>query len=199
MDQEADMLNFNRSDRSADAKPADRNGLRPLAPQPTTTPATASIGRPLAAPAPAAPTPIVTPTPAPVTAAADAPRAQEGGAKLIVGRNVKLKGVEISDCEMIVVEGQVEASVSSKGMQIARPGTLKGTAVIDVAEIDGEFSGELTARSRLVVNGTGRVSGTIRYGSLVVAEGGEVVGDVRRLDENAQAPVQPAGEAATLR
>ena len=55
-----------------------------------------------------------------------------------------------------------------------------------MAEIDGEFSGELTARSRLVVNGTGRVSGTIRYGSLVVAEGGEVVGDVRRLDEGAR-------------
>jgi len=196
------MLNFNRSDRSTDAKPADRNGLRPLAPQPASTPATASIGRPLGAPAPAAaaPAPIVTPPPAPVaTIAADAPRVQEGGAKLIVGRNVKLKGVEISDCEMIVVEGQVEASVASKGMQIARPGTLKGTAVIDVAEIDGEFSGELTARARLVVNGTGRVSGTIRYGSLVVAEGGEVVGDVRRLEEGAQAPAKPVGDASGLR
>jgi len=196
------MLNFNRSDRSTDAKTPDRNGLRPLAPQPASTPATASIGRPLGAPAPApaAPAPAATPTPAPAAAiVAEAPQAQEGGAKLIVGRNVKLKGVEISDCEMIVVEGQVEASVSSKGMQIARPGSLKGTAVIDVAEIDGEFSGEITARSRLVVNGTGRVSGTIRYGSLVVAEGGEVVGDVRRLDESAQAPVKPAGEVSGLR
>jgi len=196
------MLNFNRSDRSTDAKPADRNGLRPLAPQPASTPATASIGRPLGAPAPAAvaPAPAATPPAVPAAAiVADAPRAQEGGAKLIVGRNVKLKGVEISDCEMIVVEGQVEANVASKGMQIARPGTLKGTAVIDVAEIDGEFSGELTARARLVVNGTGRVSGTIRYGSLVVAEGGEVVGDVRRLDESAQAPTKPAGDASGLR
>ena len=198
------MLNFNRSDRSTDAKPADRNGLRPLAPQPSSTPATASIGRPLGAPvptpAPAIPAPVASPAPAPVAdIVADAQRPAEGGAKLIVGRNVKLKGVEISDCEMIVVEGQVEASVSSKGMQIARPGTLKGTAVIDVAEIDGEFSGELTARSRLVVNGTGRVSGTIRYGSLVVAEGGEVVGDVRRLDESAQAPVKPASDASALR
>lgn len=197
------MLNFNRPDRSADAKPADRNGLRPLAPQPATTPATASIGRPLGGapvPVPAAPSPAAIPTLAPAAATvADAARAPEGGAKLIVGRNVKLKGVEISDCEMIVVEGQVEASVASKGMQIARPGTLKGTAVIDVAEIDGEFSGELTARARLVVNGTGRVSGTIRYGSLVVAEGGEVVGDVRRLEEGAVAPVKSPCDASTLR
>ena len=110
-----------------------------------------------------------------------------GGSRLIVGRNVKLKGVEISDCDMVVVEGQVEASVVSKGMQIAKPGTLKGTAVIDVAEIDGDFTGELTAHAKLVVNGTGRVSGTIRYGSLIVAEGGEVTGDVKRLDD-ASAP-----------
>jgi cytoskeletal protein CcmA (bactofilin family) len=111
--------------------------------------------------------------------------APTGGAKLIVGRNVKLKGVEISDCEMVVVEGQVEASVQAKGMQIAKPGTLKGNATIDVAEIDGDFTGELTAHAKLVVNGTGRVSGTIRYGSLIVAEGGEVTGDVKRLEEGA--------------
>ncbi len=67
-------------------------------------------------------------------------------------------------------------------MKIAQSGTFKGVAVIDVAEIDGEFSGELTARKKLVVHGTGRVSGTIRYGTLIVIEGGDLTGDVRRLD-----------------
>jgi cytoskeletal protein CcmA (bactofilin family) len=132
---------------------------------------------------------------APASASAPA-----SGSKLIVGRNVKLKGVEISDCEMVVVEGQVEASVSAKGMQIAKPGTLKGTAVIDVAEIDGDFTGELTAHSKLVVNGTGRVSGTSRYGSLIVAEGGEVTGDVKRLDDavpTLRQGVEPRAGSAT--
>jgi len=76
----------------------------------------------------------------------------------------------------------VEATVNSKAMQIAEPGTLKGNVTIDVAEIYGEFSGELTARSKLIVHGTGRVSGTIRYGKLIVAEGGVLSGDVQRLD-----------------
>jgi cytoskeletal protein CcmA (bactofilin family) len=111
--------------------------------------------------------------------------AETPGSKLFVGINIKLKGVEISDCDVLVVEGQVEATVYSKGLQIAKPGTLKGTAAIDVAEIFGEFSGELTARTRLVVHGTGRVSGTIRYGKLIVAEGGELSGDVRKLDGSA--------------
>jgi cytoskeletal protein CcmA (bactofilin family) len=92
---------------------------------------------------------------------------------------------------MVVVEGQVEASVSAKGMQIAKPGSLKGNAVIDVAEIDGDFTGELTAHTKLVVNGTGRVSGTIRYGSLIVAEGGEITGDVKRLDDETPTLRQP--------
>jgi cytoskeletal protein CcmA (bactofilin family) len=112
--------------------------------------------------------------------------------RLHVGVNIKLKGVEISDCDVLVIEGHVEATVHSKAMQIDKPGTLKGTALIDVAEIHGDFSGELTARTRLVVHGTGRVSGSIRYGKLLVADGGEISGDVKRLDA-AEPPAQPIG------
>jgi cytoskeletal protein CcmA (bactofilin family) len=104
------------------------------------------------------------------------------GSQLFVGPNIKLRGVEISDCDVLIVEGHVEATVNSKAMQIAKPGTLKGVAVIDVAEIDGEFSGELTAHAKLIVRGTGRVSGKIRYGRLIVADGGEISGDVQRID-----------------
>jgi cytoskeletal protein CcmA (bactofilin family) len=104
------------------------------------------------------------------------------GSKLFVGVNIKLKGVEICDCDVLVIEGEVEATVNSKALEIAKPGTLKGNAHIDIAEVHGEFSGELTARTRLVVHSTGRVSGTIRYGKLIVEEGGEVTGDVKRTD-----------------
>ncbi len=104
------------------------------------------------------------------------------GSQLFVGPNIKLRGVEISDCDVLIVEGHVEATVNSKAMQIAKPGTLKGVVVIDVAEIDGEFSGELTAHAKLIVRGTGRVSGKIRYGRLIVADGGELSGDVQRIE-----------------
>ena len=127
-----------------------------------------------------------------VPAPAAAPHAAEApGSKLFVGVNIKLKGVEICDCDVMVIEGHVEASIHSKVLQIAKPGTLNGTALIDVAEVHGEFTGELTARSKLVVHGTGRVSGTVRYGQLIVAEGGEVSGDVKPLDAAAK-PSQPS-------
>jgi cytoskeletal protein CcmA (bactofilin family) len=122
--------------------------------------------------------------------------AEPQGSKLHVGVNIKLKGVDISDCDVLVIEGSVEATVHSKAMQIAKPGTLKGTALIDVAEIQGEFSGELTARTRLVVHSTGRVSGTIRYGKLIVAEGGELTGDVKRMETADEQRAQPSRGSA---
>ena len=117
------------------------------------------------------------------------------GSRLFVGLNVKLKGVEISDCDLLVVEGRVEATVRSKAMEIAKPGMLQGTVEVDVAEIHGDFTGELTARTRLVVHGTGRVAGTIRYGRLVVADGGTITGDVKEL-ETAEAPAAPPRRTA---
>ena len=138
--------------------------------------------------------PAATPEPGARAIGPDTP-----GSQLFVGPNIKLKGVEISDCDVLIVEGHVEATVNSKAMQIAKPGTLKGVAVIDVAEIDGEFSGELTAHTRLIVRGTGRVSGKIRYGRLIVADGGELSGDVQRIDVAPAAQVKIGAAAPAVR
>ncbi len=90
--------------------------------------------------------------------------AVEGGSKLTVGPNIKLKGVEITDCDTLVVEGTVEATMDSRVIQISEQGAFKGSAEIDVAEIRGEFNGNLTVRQKLVIYSTGKVTGTIRYG-----------------------------------
>jgi cytoskeletal protein CcmA (bactofilin family) len=103
--------------------------------------------------------------------------------KLIVGPDIKLKGAEITDCDTLVVEGRVEASMDSRVIQIAEHGVFVGKAGIDVAEIHGRFEGELTARKRLVVHATGRVSGKVRYGKIAIEEGGEVSGDIAALPE----------------
>jgi cytoskeletal protein CcmA (bactofilin family) len=99
----------------------------------------------------------------------------------------------------VVIEGHVEATVNSKQMEIAEPGTYKGTALIDVAEIRGDFTGELTARTRLIVHGTGKVSGTIRYGKLVVEEGGEISGDLQRITDGHAPPKSASTQDRDLR
>jgi cytoskeletal protein CcmA (bactofilin family) len=198
------MLNFNRRDRLADPADNAHTVLKPAVYEPpgsansgggARTPGTIQPSEPVGARSPA-------PSQAPATGATAtrAPAADGPESKLFVGVNIKLKGVEITDCDALVIEGQVEATVHSKAMEIAKPGTLKGNAQIDVAEVHGEFVGELTARTRLVVHGTGRVTGTIRYGKLIVAEGGEVTGDVKRLEageQGASAPALPSGVVAS--
>ena len=117
--------------------------------------------------------------PAPLSSTASTATAPlEGGSKLTVGPNIKLKGVEITDCDTLVVEGLVEATMDSRVMQIAEQGAFKGSADIDVAEIRGQFNGNLTARQKLVIYSTGKVTGTVRYGKLVIEEGGQLSGEV---------------------
>ncbi|MDA8129545.1 MAG: polymer-forming cytoskeletal protein [Betaproteobacteria bacterium] len=113
------------------------------------------------------------------------------GSKLIVGPNIKLKGSEITDCEILVVEGRVEASMNSRDIRIAEGGVFSGKAEIDVAEVRGTFEGDLTARKRLVVYATGRVSGTIRYGALMVEEGGTITGNMATHGANAGVAMLP--------
>jgi cytoskeletal protein CcmA (bactofilin family) len=115
----------------------------------------------------------------PVIANANVSSTNEVGSKLIVGPNIKLKGVEITDCDTLVVEGRVEATMDSRVIQIAECGAFKGSAEIDIAEIHGEFDGEITVRQKLVIYATGKVSGKIRYGKLVIEEGGQLSGDVQ--------------------
>jgi cytoskeletal protein CcmA (bactofilin family) len=201
------MLNFGRRD-PVDPKGVPKPALKPAFYEPPGAAAKTAAGNaprpamplsppPQSAAMPPTPSPSPTEASAPAAATASASIAEPPGSKLSVGVNIKLKGVDISDCDVLVIEGSVEATVHSKAMQIAKPGTLKGTALIDVAEIHGEFSGELTARMRLVVHSTGRVSGTIRYGKLIVAEGGELTGDVKRLEAADEHHTQPSrGSAA---
>src|SRR3954471_16626266 len=130
-----------------------------------------------------------TPNGAALAAAATAPTApaanspitattQDGEAKLTVGPNIKLKGVEITDCDTLVVEGSVEATMDSRMIQISERGAFKGSAEIDVAEIRGLFDGNLTVRQKLVIYSTGKVTGKVRYGKVVIEEGGQLSGEI---------------------
>ena len=119
---------------------------------------------------------------APVAAApaqaAPASSSKDGESKLTVGPNIKLKGVEITDCDTLVVEGSVEATMDSRVIQISERGAFKGSADIDIAEIRGQFDGNLTVRQKLTIFSTGKVTGNVRYGKIVIEEGGQLAGEI---------------------
>ncbi len=124
------------------------------------------------------------------------PATPEGGSKLTVGPNIKLKGVEITDCDTLVVEGLVEATMDSRVIQIAEQGAFKGSAEIDIAEIRGVFDGNLTVRQKLVIHATGKVTGRIKYGRVVIEDGGQLSGDIE-CGASAARPASAASATAT--
>jgi cytoskeletal protein CcmA (bactofilin family) len=133
------------------------------------------------------------PAPTPEPARAEAPKAkgeeQPKGSRLTVGPDIKLKGAEITDCDTLVVEGRVEASMDARVIQISESGSFHGTVGVDVAEIRGRFDGEMTARKQLIIHPGGKVTGKIHYGKIVIEEGGELSGDVGTIAGGKQANV----------
>jgi cytoskeletal protein CcmA (bactofilin family) len=138
--------------------------------------------------------------PAPAASVAVEPAADKSDArseaKLVVGPEIKIKGVEISDCDTLVVEGRIEATLDSRVLEITENGVFQGTIAVDNAEVHGKFEGELTVRKQLVIHATGRVSGKIRYAKIKVEEGAELSGDLQMLDRNTVAVTRRVSNAA---
>ena len=135
--------------------------------------------------------------PAPATGATAAPAVPEPAkpvdkaderkeAKLIVGPDIKMKGVEVTDCDTLVVEGRIEATLDSRVLQIAQNGIFCGTVAVDTAEIHGKLEGELTVRKQLTIHATGKVSGKIRYAKIKVEEGAELAGEISMMERGPQ-------------
>ena len=131
------------------------------------------------------------------------PKAEEPkGSRLIVGPDIKLKGAEITDCDTLVVEGRVEASMDARVIQIAEGGSFLGTVGVDIAEIRGRFEGEMTARKQLIIHPSGRVTGKIHYGKIMIEEGGELSGDIGTITGGGKpttivSPSKPAVQTAS--
>lgn len=169
------------------ARPA---GMTPTQAGPSSTPMT--TGTPAAAPA-------ATPSTAPGTASGPSANAEAGPSQLIVGPKIRLNGAEIEQCDTLVIEGHVKATIKSRILRITASGTFDGDADIETAEIEGTFNGTLNASTRLVVKAAGRVTGTIRYGRLVVEDGGELGGDIRPIGEASNARASSAATATARR
>lgn len=174
------MLNFNRREVPTDTKDAGKGTLRPAIYDAPMTAGKAADARATTDVAGKSAPPTASPVSVPAERASATVAASVS--KLFVGPGIRLEGVAVTQCELVVIEGHVEATIDSAAMEIAPPGTLSGIARIAVADIHGEFTGELTVRTRLTIHGTGRVSGVVRYGSLIVAEGAVLAGDVQRLE-----------------
>jgi cytoskeletal protein CcmA (bactofilin family) len=146
----------------------------------------------------------MTPAPAPMPAAKAGEATNPGipeavdrkEAKLVVGPDIKMRGAEITDCDTLVVQGRMEATLDSRVLEITEHGVFQGTIAVDQATIHGRFDGELTVRKQLVIEGTGKVSGKIRYAKIRIQEGAELAGEISVLDKAQAANVSVTRKVA---
>lgn len=144
--------------------------------------------------------PIANPAAAPVAQAPVAPApvapAMPEQRRLTVGRDISLTG-EIGSCDVLVVEGTVEAKLrEGRLVEIAETGLFKGSVDIEEADIAGRFEGDIAVRGRLTVRSTGKITGSIRFGELAVDAGGQLVGDIQIYGTGSRpaAAVQPVAQ-----
>ena len=132
------------------------------------------------------------------TSASSSARAEQdrfGGKRLIVGEGIRLSG-EISSCDRLVVEGEVEVTLNDTlALEISSTGRFTGGCEVEEADISGVYEGDLTVRRRLFVRGGGRLTGTIRYGELELERGGQIAGNVSVL--NADGTITGSGSSSS--
>ena len=101
---------------------------------------------------------------------------------LTVGKNISLRG-EITSCNKLIVEGNVEVKLTNAEIiEISSGGNFKGSAKVETAQINGCFEGKLEVKGVLQIQKEGRVSGSVRYGKIVIESGGEISGDMASFD-----------------
>src|SRR4051812_43713702 len=176
------------SDMSPTKPPASNTTFKPEIPRRVVEIPGAPVRRPLSESL-SAPTSGLAPTGSSLSSGANEMR------KLIVGRDISLSG-EVTACDVLVVEGTVEAKLrDGRNIEIAESGLFKGSVEIDEADIAGRFEGDISVRGRLRLRSTGKINGSIRYGELEVEAGGQLIGDIQVLTANSASVARiPAAE-----
>ena len=141
--------------------------------------------------------PATAPTGAAETAGAPSAQTEPDryGKRLIVGQGIRLSG-EISSCDRLVVEGEVEVTLNDTlALEIASSGRFTGGCEVEEADISGVYEGDLTVRKHLCVRGTGRLTGTIRYSQLELERGGQIAGNISVISAEAGSSAHPSRTA----
>jgi cytoskeletal protein CcmA (bactofilin family) len=153
-------------------------------PATTATGGGSAMAKPLSSPAvPSAP--LARPPATPAMA-----ETGDAGKRLIVGQGIQMKG-EITACDRLIVEGQVEVTLKATRMLEIKPtGHFTGSCEVEEADVSGVYDGNLTVRGRLIVHAGGRVTGDISYGEIELERGAQITGKLGVRDRASEGSTQ---------
>ncbi len=108
-------------------------------------------------------------------------------ASTVVAQGMTLTGTLRGEGD-IIIEGRLAGEIETSGaVTIATTGEVEGPIVVENARVAGYVKGNITARTQLRLEPTGRVEGDISTASLIVENGGSFNGCSSMLQPAAQA------------
>ncbi|MGL5005741.1 MAG: bactofilin family protein [Casimicrobium sp.] len=106
--------------------------------------------------------------------------------ELTVGANAELVSADIIQCRVLRVFGTLDAPIFAQKLILEKGAKVKSTARVGAAELHGTFEGTLQVHGTMAIAKTGAMLGKARALKFVVAEGGKLEGDVKRVVSTAQ-------------
>jgi cytoskeletal protein CcmA (bactofilin family) len=103
---------------------------------------------------------------------------ETGGA--IIGTDTTIKG-RLRNGGKIEVKGYFEGEIEARHVLVHKGGRVFGTVKAQTAEVHGVMQGNVGVKALISIGSTGEVSGTVRYGQLALAEGGNLAAEVRNV------------------
>ena len=98
----------------------------------------------------------------------------------IIEQDTHIDGI-IKDCKNIEIRGYIKGELTADTVIIHPNGKFYGKLKTSSLEVHGDIQGNVTVKNLIDIKSTGKVSGNIRYGQLMVATGGDLSAELRNI------------------
>lgn len=104
---------------------------------------------------------------------------QTAGKAAVIGAGIRING-EISGSENLLIEGRVDGKVNLSGndVTIGKTGQVIADVTAKSIRVAGEVNGDLQAKERVVISGTGHVRGNVVAPRVVLEDGAIFKGSI---------------------
>ncbi len=109
---------------------------------------------------------------------------------LVVGEGVKLSGNFVVP-NTASIAGTIDGDLAAREILIGPSGVVKGKVTADLVDVRGEVHESVTSNKGLFVRSTGKVSGSVRYAEIEIEKGGDLQGNLSKIDAASNADSVP--------
>ena len=95
-----------------------------------------------------------------------------------VGTATHLEGASLAIDGTARIDGKIVGKVAVKHLIVGPGGMVQGDISGETAKVEGTVEDSLTLTGKLTVCSSGRIRGTIQYGSIETMEGAKLVGEI---------------------